>query len=83
MPMRVVLDEPDLTVAWLAPATLIMYWPTAAGRDPRQSPLDQRFRQPLTKNTNVAAAVVRPSPNGSAGRPFPESIRTPTSAVAM
>lgn len=33
MPMRVVLDEPDLTVAWLAPATPIMYWATAAGRD--------------------------------------------------
>ena len=47
MPMRVVLDEPDLTVAWLAPATPIKHWSTADGRDPRHSPLDQRFRQPL------------------------------------
>lgn len=48
VPLRVVLDEPDLTVTWLAPATPIMYWATADGRDPRQSLLDQRFRQPLT-----------------------------------
>lgn len=48
LPMRVISDEPDLTVAWLAPATPIMYWADAEGRDPRDTPLDQRFHQRLT-----------------------------------
>lgn len=48
LPMRCVLDRPDMTVAWLAPETGIMYWATADGGDPRDTPLQQRFRQVLT-----------------------------------
>ena len=66
MPMRVVLDEPDLMVAWLAPATPIKHWATADGRDPRHSPLDQRFRQPLitTPRTWRGPGVLRVMPFG-------------------
>lgn len=48
LPLRVVTDEPELVVGWLAPATPIMYWATADGRDPRRVPIARRFRQELT-----------------------------------
>lgn len=69
MPMRVVLDEPDLKVAWLAPATPIMYWATASGEDPRQTPLEQRFNQHLTTGPRTwsGAGVLRVMP---VGRPY-------------
>lgn len=69
MPMRVVLDDPELTVAWLAPSTPIMYWATADGRDPRETALDQRFSQPLSTapRTWQGNGVLRVMP---AGRPY-------------
>lgn len=33
--LRVVVDQPEFLVAWLAPKTPIMYWATADGLDPR------------------------------------------------
>ncbi len=53
LPLRVVVDEPELLVAWLAPATPIMYWSTVDGLDPRDVPLDVRFRQELTTAARV------------------------------
>jgi hypothetical protein len=53
LPLRVVLDEPNVTVAWLAPATPIMYCATGDGHDPRESPIDQRFHQPLSTSRQV------------------------------
>ena len=69
MPMRVVLDDRDLTVAWLAPATPIMYWASNAGGDPRESPLNERFKQPLTTAARswTGPGVLRVMP---AGRPY-------------
>jgi len=48
MPMQVVLDDPELTVAWLAPETSIMSWATVDGLEPRGIPLNRRFEQPLS-----------------------------------
>lgn len=48
LPVRVVRDEPDRLVSWLAPGTPILYWALADGRDPRSVPLSKRFSQPLT-----------------------------------
>ena len=42
-PMRVVVDDGELVVAWLAPGTEIMYWALSGGADPRSLPLDRRF----------------------------------------
>ncbi|MFG1994467.1 DUF402 domain-containing protein [Actinoplanes sp. NPDC048988] len=47
-PMRVVEDDGDRVVAWLAPDTEIMYWALPGGADPRSLPLDARFSAPLT-----------------------------------
>lgn len=47
LPMRVVEDGPDRTVAWLASGTPILYWATPDGGDPRDLPLEQRFARPL------------------------------------
>lgn len=48
LPVRVVLDEPDRMVSWLAPGTPILYWALSDGRDPRRVPLAERFALPLT-----------------------------------
>lgn len=47
-PMRVVSDDGDRVVAWLAPGTEIMYWALPGGDDPRSVPLDARFTGRLT-----------------------------------
>lgn len=64
LPMRVVVDSVDLTVAWLAPRTPIMYWATADGGDPRQTPLAARFEQRLTTAPRVweGSGVLRVMP---------------------
>jgi len=43
LPMRVVCDDGDRVVAWLAPGTEIMYWALPGGEDPRSVPLEVRF----------------------------------------
>jgi hypothetical protein len=43
-PMRVVADGGDRVVAWLESGTPILYWATATGGDPRERPLERRFR---------------------------------------
>ncbi|MEV0130286.1 zeta toxin family protein [Dactylosporangium sp. NPDC050688] len=47
-PMRVVADDGERVVAWLAPGTQIMYWALPDGSDPRSLPLGSRFSAPLT-----------------------------------
>ncbi|GAA0450040.1 hypothetical protein Ade02nite_59140 [Paractinoplanes deccanensis] len=47
-PMRVVEDDGERVVAWLAPETEIMYWALPDGGDPRSLPLEARFSAPLT-----------------------------------
>lgn len=66
IPMRVVLDDPELTVAWLAPETPIMYWATMEGRDPREVPLNQRFAQALSTAARTwrGNGVLRVMPTG-------------------
>lgn len=67
LPMRVVADTEHATVAWLAPRTPILYWATADGSDPRDTPLARRFRQPLTTAPRVweGAGVLRVMPTGT------------------
>jgi hypothetical protein len=48
LPMRVVSDDGDRVVAWLAPDTEIMYWALPGGGDPRSVPLGVRFTSRLT-----------------------------------
>ena len=47
-PMRVVSDDGERVVAWLAPGTEIMYWALPGGADPRSLPLEKRFTAHLT-----------------------------------
>jgi Protein of unknown function (DUF402) len=47
-PMRVVSDDGERVVAWLAPGTEIMYWALPGGADPRSLPLEVRFTAQLT-----------------------------------
>lgn len=47
LPMRIVEDTAERTVAWLAPNTPISYWATADGGDPRALALSERFQRPL------------------------------------
>lgn len=65
LPMRVVDDRPDRTMAWLAPGTEVLYWATLEGADPRTVPLAERFRHrlstaPRTWQGNGALHVMRP-----------------------
>lgn len=53
LPLRVVVDEPELLVGCLGPKTPIMYWSTADGRDPRMVPLVQWFHQRLTTAARI------------------------------
>lgn len=53
LPLRVVIDKPEVLVAWLAPMTPIMYWATVDGLDPRSVPLGDRFRAKLTTAARV------------------------------
>ncbi len=48
LPMRVVADDGDRVVAWLASGTEIMYRALGDGADPRSLPLDGRFTAQLT-----------------------------------
>jgi predicted RNA-binding protein associated with RNAse of E/G family len=47
LPMRVVEDREDRTVAWLTEGSEITYWTTQDGRDPRSYPLNELFQQTL------------------------------------
>jgi predicted RNA-binding protein associated with RNAse of E/G family len=47
LPMRVVEDRGDRTVAWLSAGSEITYWTTPEGRDPRSYPLNELFQQTL------------------------------------
>ena len=66
LPLRVVEDDADGTVAWLSPGTEIMYWALSDGRDPRELPLDARFRQPMTTAPRrwLGSGVLRVMPEG-------------------
>lgn len=52
-PMRVVADDGERVVAWLAPGTQIMYWALPDGSDPRSLPLGSRFSAALTTAPRV------------------------------
>lgn len=69
MPMRIVQDDDGMTVAWLAPATPIMYWATIDGEDPRTIPLAHRFDEPLSTAPRLwqGPGVLRVMP---AGEPY-------------
>jgi hypothetical protein len=47
LPMRIVEDRDDRTVAWLVANSEITYWTTLDGRDPRSFPLNKLFQQTL------------------------------------
>lgn len=66
LPLRTVADTEDMTVAWLAPRTQILYWATEDGADPRATLLPNRFRQHLTTAPRIwkGPGVLRVMPMG-------------------
>ena len=67
LPLRVVEDGPERTVAWLSPGTEISYWALSDGRDPRTIPLAERFRSPMTTARRIwqGSGVLRVMPTGA------------------
>ncbi|PRB12949.1 DUF402 domain-containing protein [Microbacterium sp. MYb62] len=68
IPLRAVEDDAARTVAWLSPGTEISYWALQNGRDPRELPLDERFRHPMitARRTWQGSGVLRVMPAGAA-----------------
>jgi hypothetical protein len=52
-PMRVIADDGEVVVAWLAAGTQIMYWALPDGTDPRSAPLSSRFAAAMTTAPRV------------------------------
>lgn len=67
LPLRAVEDDAVRTVAWLSPGTEISYWALQNGRDPRELPLEERFRHPMitTPRTWQGSGVLRVMPVGA------------------
>lgn len=65
--MRVVRDDADLLVLWLAPGTQIAWWSLPDGRDPRAVPVDRRFHQRMStsERTWQGSGVLRVVPVGA------------------